>query len=195
MGYLYTAGSHPARKLGLCAARGGPERHRRSPSCARRAGTGRVSGLVGRVGALKSCPNAGGRADMPDMPNQPGGLCAWSALWRAGGRAQQGARWPPALSQRSPRTFHLHPDPGRPLLNLPLRLRCWHPSKSKIMMITTAQRGERGQGPGEGEVEGDLAEKHDQGVVVSPPSSRTRWPQRRQVQPPPQMNICSALSR
>ena len=110
-----------------------------------------MTGLEGRVGALKSCPNAGGRADMPDMPNQPGGLCACVALWRAGGRAQQGARWPPALSQRSPRTFHLHPDPGRPLLNLPLRLRCWHPSKSKIMLITTAQRGERGYGCGEGD--------------------------------------------
>ena len=138
MGDLHTAGSHPARKLGLCAAREGPERHQRSPSCARQAGNGRLTGLEGRVGALKSCPNAGGRADMPDMPNQPGGLCACVALWRAGGRAQQGARWPPALSQRSPRTFHLHPDPGRPLLNLPLRLRCWHLSKSKIMMITTA---------------------------------------------------------
>ena len=71
MGYLYTAGSHPARKLGLCAARGGPERHRRSPSCARRAGKGRVSGLGGRVGVLKSCPYANLRAGVAEIPNPP----------------------------------------------------------------------------------------------------------------------------
>ena len=124
---LHPAGSPPARKLGLCAPRGAPERHRRSPSCARRVRKGRVSGVVGRVGALKSCPNAGGRADMPDMPNQPGRKLAVVALWRAGGRAQQGARWPPALSQRSPRAFQRLSAPSRRLLNLPLRLRCWHP--------------------------------------------------------------------
>ena len=37
MGYLHTAGSHPARKLGLCAAREGPERHQEvHPARARR---------------------------------------------------------------------------------------------------------------------------------------------------------------
>ena len=50
---LHTASSHPARKLGLCAPHEAPERHRRSPSCARREGKGRVSGLVGRAGAPK----------------------------------------------------------------------------------------------------------------------------------------------
>ena len=59
-----------------------------------------------------------------EVPNQLGGLCACSALWRAGGRAQQGARWPPALNQRSPRTVQRHSVPSRPLLNLPLRLPC-----------------------------------------------------------------------
>ena len=53
-------------------------------------------------------------------------------------RAEEGARKPPALSQRSPLTFHLHPDPGRTLLNLRLCLRNWRPAQVKIMVTTTA---------------------------------------------------------
>ena len=126
---LHTSGSHPTGKLEICAGPEAPGHHRGSPSCARRAGAESASGLVGRTGALKSCPNARGRADLPDMPNQPAGLCVCVAPLRAGGRAQQGARWPAALCQRSPRTFHLHPDPGRPLLNLHLCLRNSRPAR------------------------------------------------------------------
>ena len=70
---LHTASSHPARKLGLCAPHEAPERHGRSPSCARRAGKGRVSGLVGRVGVLKSRPDANLRMAMAKMPRTPRG--------------------------------------------------------------------------------------------------------------------------
>ena len=46
MGDLHAAGSHPAQKLGLCAAHKAPGHHQGSPSCAHGAGKGRVSGLV-----------------------------------------------------------------------------------------------------------------------------------------------------
>ena len=138
MGDMHAVGSHPARTLGLCAAHKAPGHHRGSPSCARGAGKGRVSGLVGRVGALKSCPYANLRAGLAEIPNTLGGHPEVVALWRAGLRAEEGARKPPALSQRSPWTFHLHPDPGQPLLNLPLCLRNWRPAQLKIMVTTTA---------------------------------------------------------
>jgi len=152
-----------------CASR--PER---GPTCAHRARKEGPPGLVGRAGAPKSCPEAnlrafGGRWLLPP-PNR--GPC--SKPWQAGRQAQEGARKLAALSQPSPRTIQQHSAPGRPLLNLPLRLRCWHPSKSKIMMITTAQRGERGDSCGEGEVEAGPAKAHRQGWVLSPPSSRTQ---------------------
>ena len=123
---LHAGGPHPARKLGLCAAREGAKRHKRKPSCARRAGKGRVSRLGGRVGALTSCPCANLRAGLAEIPKPPRGQNAHVALWRAGLRAEEGARKPPALSQRSPRTVQRPSAPSRPLLNLPLRLRCWH---------------------------------------------------------------------
>ena len=102
-----------------------------------------MSGLVGRVGALKSCPYANLRAGLAEIPKPPRGQNAHVALWRAGLRAEEGARKPPALSQRSPRTIQRHSAPGRPLLNLPLRLRYLHPAQAKIMVTTTAQRRER----------------------------------------------------
>ena len=129
---------------------------------------------MGRAGAPKSCPEAnlrafGGRWLLPP-PNR--GPC--SKPWQAGRQAQEGARKLAALSQRSPRTIQGNSGKGRPLLNLALRLRRWHQSKSKIMLITTAQRGERGEGCGEGDVEAGPAKAHRQGGVLSPPSSRTQ---------------------
>ena len=149
-----------------------------------------MSRLVGRAGAPKSCPEAnlrafGGRWLLPP-PNR--GPC--SKPWQAGRQVQEGARKLAALSQRSPRTVHLHPDPGRPLLNLPLRLRCWHPSKFKIMMITTAQRGERGEGPGEGEVEANPRRKAPPGRGPQPAIITHAAHSAQAGHWQPQMNIC-----
>ena len=129
---------------------------------------------MGRAGAPKSCPEAnlrafGGRWLLPP-PNR--GPC--SKPWQAGRQAQEGARKLAALSQPSPRTIQGNSGKGRPLLNLALRLRRWHPSKSKIMLIMTAQRGERGDGRGEGDVKAGPTKTHRQGGVLSPPSSRTQ---------------------
>ena len=97
---LRAAGPHPARILGLNIAHEAPERQRRSPSCARRAGKGRVSGLGGRVGALKSRPDANLRAGMADIPNPPRGQITRQEPRAAGWRAREGAGWPAAMSQR-----------------------------------------------------------------------------------------------
>ena len=77
---LHAGGPHPARKLGLCTAREGAKRHKRKPSCARRAGKGRVSRLGGRVGALMSCPCANLRAGLAEIPNTPRGHPSCVAL-------------------------------------------------------------------------------------------------------------------
>ena len=87
MGDMHAAGSHPARTLGLCAAHKAPGHHRGSPSCARGAGKGRVSGLVGRVWALKSSPYANLRAGLAEIPNTPRGAprgCCTLEGWPAG---------------------------------------------------------------------------------------------------------------
>ena len=104
-------------------------------------------------------------------------------LSRAGRQAQERARKLAALSQPSSRPFQQHSAPGRPLLNLPLRLRCWHPTKSKITIIPTAQRGERGTAWGEEDVEAYTPEKHLQGGLVRPPPSPTA-PQPAPLGPP-----------
>ena len=111
----------------LRAPTAGPHRPARCPICAGGAGLRGSPAFVGRSAAPKSCLQANLRPNLPRWPTTHPPLCALRALWRAGGRAQQGARWPPALSQRSPRTVQRLSAPSRPLLNLPLRLRCWHP--------------------------------------------------------------------
>ena len=104
---LHTAISHPARKLGLCAPHEAPERHGRSPSCARRAGKGRASGLGGRVGVLKSCPYANLRAGLAEIPTPPrmaADLGGWLSV--------AGLGWPAACHQPATEApFPPIPDP------------------------------------------------------------------------------------
>ena len=122
MGDMHAAGSHPARTLGLCAAHKAPGHHRGSPSCARGAGKGRVSGLVGRVGALKSSPYANLRAGLAEIPNTPRGAprgCCTLEGWPAGRRRGSQAACPqPAKSPDLPPSPRPRPTPSQlaPLL-------------------------------------------------------------------------------
>ena len=179
MGELHAAGSHPAQNLGLCAAHKAPGHHRGSPSCARGAGKGRVSGLVGRVGALKSSPYANLRAGLEEIPNTPRGAprgCCTLEGWPAARRRGSQAACPqPAKSPDLPPSPRPRPAPSQPA---PL-LAQLAPCPVKIMVTTTASREELAEGPGGGEVEANPRGRHRQGGVLSPPSSPTQRTQRR----------------
>ena len=195
MGDLCTAGSHPARKLGLCAARGGAERHRRSPSCARRAGKGRVSGLGGRVGVLKSCPYANLRAGVAGIPNPRFGGTFCNSFFEAIPGA--GA----CATQVRDCTQHPRPRFRRQTAQLATICTVLHNlqkrKQQKRKPVSARRRTER-----------SVRKREVQATRMKPPPSASvsgrllarqrpvqNGAQHLLRQPPPEMNICSGLSR